>query len=170
MRVLLLDDEPSAAALREAMRARPDAELRRAPAATSAVAALVDVERPQVAILGPAAAGRPDVAGVIAALAERIPVVVVGEHDRAAAAVSALKAGAADYVPLGAPDLAERVATAAEGPACAPSAAGQAEVAGLVGVSPAIERVRAMVLTAARTGAPVLVQGQPGTGNGLVAQ
>ena len=170
MRVLLLDDEPSAAALREAMRTRPDAELRRAPAATSGVAALVDVERPQVVILGPVAAGRPDVAGVIATLAERIPVVVVGECDRAAAAVWALKAGAADYVALGAPDLAERVATAAEGPACAPSAAGQADVAGLVGVSPAIERVRAMVRTAARTGAPVLVEGETGTGKEVVAR
>src|SRR5262245_47225770 len=110
MRVLLLDDEPSAAALREAMRARPDAELRRAPAATSGVAALVDAERPQVVILGPVAAGRPDVAGVIATLAERIPVVAVGERDRAAAAEWALKAGATDYVALGARDLAARVA------------------------------------------------------------
>jgi DNA-binding NtrC family response regulator len=170
MRVLLLDDEPSAAALREAMRARPDTELRRAPASTTAVAALADVERSHVVILGPAAAGRPDVASMIGALAERVPVVVVGERDRAAAAVSALKAGAADYLALGASDLAERVATAAEGSACAPAAADRPDVGGLVGVSPAIERVRAMVRTAARTAAPVLVEGETGTGKEVVAR
>jgi DNA-binding NtrC family response regulator len=168
MRVLLLDDEPSAAVLRDAIRARPEVELRRASGAASAPAAIVDAERPHVVVLGPVVAGRADVAAVIGALAARVPVVVVGARDQAAAAVAALKAGAADYVALGALDLAERIAMASRDSSRAPG--NQATIAGLVGSSPAIERVRALVRTAARTGAPVLVEGETGTGKELVAR
>jgi two-component system, NtrC family, response regulator PilR len=170
MRVLLLDDEPSAAVLRDAIRGHPEVELRRASGAASAPAALVDAERPHVVVLGPVAAGRSDVAAVIGALAERVPVVVVGARDQAAAAVAALKAGAADYIALGALDLAERIAMASGDRSRAGAAGDQAAIAGLVGSSPAIERVRALVRTAARSGAPVLVEGETGTGKEVVAR
>ena len=99
MRVLLLDDEPSAArAPRRAVRApaapscvgrlQPAAPRMRSPAPIGA----------DVVVVGPAAAARADLGDVIAALADRVPVVVVGERDQAAAAVAAMKAGAADYV------------------------------------------------------------------------
>jgi DNA-binding NtrC family response regulator len=95
---------------------------------------------------------------------------VVGERDQAAAAVAAMKAGAADYVALSALDLAERVAAAAQQPGRAAAASEQVAVAGLVGTSPAIERVRALVRTAARTGASVLIEGETGTGKEVVAR
>jgi len=170
MRVLLLDDEPSAAPLHDALRACPRTELRRSTAATASPAALADVERADVVVLGPAAAARADLGDVIAAFADRLPVVVVGERDQAAAAVAALKAGAADYVALSALDLAERVAAAAQQPGRAAAASEQVAVAGLIGASPAIERVRALVRTAARTGASVLIEGETGTGKEVVAR
>jgi DNA-binding NtrC family response regulator len=170
MRVLLLDDEPSAAPLDDALRARPRTELCRATAAGGSPGALADADRADVVVLGPAAAARADLGDVIAAFADRLPVVVVGERDQAAAAVAAMKAGAADYVALSALDLAERVAAAAQQPGRAAAASEQVAVAGLVGTSPAIERVRALVRTAARTGASVLIEGETGTGKEVVAR
>jgi DNA-binding NtrC family response regulator len=170
MRVLLLDDEPSAAPLHDALRARPRTELFRATAAGGSPGALGDADRADVVVLGPAAAARADLGDVIAAFADRLPVVVVGERDQAAAAVAAMKAGAADYVALSALDLAERVAAAAQQPGRAAAASEQVAVAGLVGASPAIERVRALVRTAARTGASVLIEGETGTGKEVVAR
>jgi DNA-binding NtrC family response regulator len=170
MRVLLLDDEPSAAPLHDALRARPRTELCRATAAGGSPGALADADRADVVVLGPAAAARADLGDVIAAFADRLPVVVVGERDQAAAAVAAMKAGAADYVALSALDLAERVAAAAQQPERAAAASEQVAVAGLIGASPAIERVRALVRTAARTGASVLIEGETGTGKEVVAR
>jgi DNA-binding NtrC family response regulator len=170
MRVLLLDDEPSAAPLHDALRARPRTELCRATATGGSPGALADADRADVVVLGPAAAARADLGDVIAAFADRLPVVVVGERDQAAAAVAAMKAGAADYVALSALDLAERVAAAAQQPGRAAAASEQVAVAGLVGTSPAIERVRALVRTAARTGASVLIEGETGTGKEVVAR
>jgi DNA-binding NtrC family response regulator len=170
MRVLLLDDEPSAAPLHDALRARPRTELCRATATGGSPGALADADRADVVVLGPAAAARADLGDVIAAFADRLPVVVVGERDQAAAAVAAMKAGAADYVALSALDLAERVAAAAQQPGRAAAASEQVAVAGLVGASPAIERVRALVRTAARTGASVLIEGETGTGKEVVAR
>ena len=170
MRVLLLDDEPSAAPLHDALRARPRTELCRATATGGSPGALADADRADVVVLGPAAAARADLGDVIAAFADRLPVVVVGERDQAAAAVAAMKAGAADYVALSALDLAERVAAAAQQPGRAAATSEQVAVAGLVGTSPAIERVRALVRTAARTGASVLIEGETGTGKEVVAR
>jgi DNA-binding NtrC family response regulator len=170
MRVLLLDDEPSAAPLHDALRAHPRTELCRATAAGGSPGALADADRADVVVLGPAAAARADLGDVIAAFADRLPVVVVGERDQAAAAVAAMKAGAADYVALSALDLAERVAAAAQQPERAAAASEQVAVAGLIGASPAIERVRALVRTAARTGASVLIEGETGTGKEVVAR
>src|SRR5262249_31748666 len=116
MRVLLLDDEPSAAALCEALHAHV-ADLRRAPARVRDPASLLDVEQPDVIVLGPA--GRGELARVMAAVGGRtppVPVVVVGEHDRAEAAIDDLKGGATDYVMPGAPGTAARVGAAAFAP------------------------------------------------------
>ncbi len=173
MRVLVVDDEPSVVAVCEALSARAPgarvpAALRRAPAAAADRSALVDAEHPAVVVLGPAAAARADLAEVIGTLAARVPVVVVGERDQAAAAVAALKAGAADYVMLGAPDLADRIWAAAR--LAEPPPPDEPALAGLVGTSAAMARVRALIRTAAATGAPVLIEGETGTGKEVVAR
>jgi two-component system NtrC family response regulator len=173
MRVLLLDDEPSATTLCEALRAHV-ADLRRASASVHDPGSLLDVERPDVVVLGPT--GRGELGRVMAAVGGRttpVPVVVVGEHDRAEAAIDALKSGASDYVMLGAPEIGARVGAAA---ACAaprvarPAPPDDEPLAGLVGASLSMERVRALVRTAARTEAPVLLEGETGTGKEVVAR
>jgi DNA-binding NtrC family response regulator len=171
MHVLLVDDEPSVATVHAAMRARSGTTLRRAPAAAADTPALLVAERAALVVLGPAAARRADVADLIGVLAAGSAVVVVGERDDAATAVGALKAGAMDYLPLATPDLAERIAAAAADRGGGATAAGdEPALAGLVGASPAMERVRTLVRTAARTGAPVLIEGETGTGKEVVAR
>jgi DNA-binding NtrC family response regulator len=168
MRVLVVDDEPSVVTVCEVLRARLHGALRRVPAAAADRLALLDAERAGVVVLGPAAAGREDVQEVIGALAARVPVVVVGERDRAASAVAALKAGAVDYLTLGMPDLADRILAVAR--SAEPVAPAEPALAGLVGTSQAMQQVRALVRTAARTGAPVLIEGETGTGKEIVAR
>ncbi len=168
MRVLVVDDEPSVATVCEALRRQAHAAPRRAPAAAADRDGLIDTERPDVVVLGPATAARPDLAQVLEVLAAQVPVVVVGERDLAAAAVTALKAGAADYLTLATPDLADRIA--AVGRAAEPATPDEPSLAGLVGTSHAMQRVRALVRIAARTGAPVLIEGETGTGKEVVAR
>src|SRR5262245_17782481 len=140
MRVLVVDDDPSVATVCEALRARDDALPRRVPATAADRPALLDAEHAAVVVLGPGVAGRLDLVQVIDGLATRVPVVVVGQHDAAAAAVVALKAGAADYLTLAAPDLGARIMAAARAPE--PAASDEPALAGLVGTSPPIQRVR----------------------------
>jgi DNA-binding NtrC family response regulator len=168
MRVLVVDDDPSVATVCEALRTHDDALPRRAPAGAADRPGLLDAEHAAVVVLGPAATDRPDLEEVIHALAARVPVVVVGRHDAAAAAVSALKAGATDYLTLAAPDLGVRIVAAARAPE--PVASDEPALAGLVGTSPVMQRVRGLVRTAARTGAPVLIEGETGTGKEVVAR
>ena len=168
MRVLVVDDEPSVVTVCEALRPRLHGAPRRAPAAALDRPALLDAERPRVVVLGPAANARADVGQVIGTLAARVPVVVVGERDCAAAAVAALKAGAADYLTLGTANLADRIVAAAGSVELA--SPDEPALAGLVGTSQAMQRVRALVRTAARTGAPVLIEGETGTGKEVVAR
>jgi DNA-binding NtrC family response regulator len=174
MRVLLLDDEPSAGRLCDALRAHV-ADLRRAPAIIRDPASLLDAERPDVVVLGPSR--RAELARLMEAIGARtpaVPVVVVGEEDRAEAAIDALRAGAADYVTVDAPEIGARVgaalSTAAPRRLVHPAPSDDEPLAGLVGASLAMERVRALVRTAARTEAPVLLEGETGTGKEVVAR
>ncbi len=169
MRVLVIDDAATGARLRDALGAHARVALRAAVPPDEA-ALLLDAERPRVVVLGPGAAGRADATTLIGALASGAPVVVVSACDRAAAAVDALKAGAADYLTLDTPDLAGRITAAATGADAPIPAADEPALAGLIGTSAAMERVRALVRTAARTGAPVLVEGDTGTGKEVVAR
>src|SRR5262245_56910063 len=134
MRVLVVDDEPSVATVCEALRAQDDALPGRAPTAAAARPGLRAAEREAVTVPGPAVTDRPDLALVIDALAARVPVVVVGRHDAADAAVAALKAGAADYLTLAAPDLGARMVAAARAPE--PAAADEPALARPVGAAP----------------------------------
>jgi two-component system response regulator PilR (NtrC family) len=98
------------------------------------------------------------------------PVAVITAHGSVEAAVRALKLGAFDFVskPLDLNDLRKLVTAALK---LRRIAAPRATVAdSLVGTSPAIEKVRTMILKVARSQAPVHISGDSGTGKELVAR
>ncbi|HLK10977.1 MAG TPA: sigma 54-interacting transcriptional regulator [Candidatus Binatia bacterium] len=176
MRILIVDDGPRGDLLAvAAARACPGAAVSRAP---SVEPARVEEAAPRLVVLGPGVADRPHVAEIVRALAARqpdVPILVASEQDHAAAAVAVVKAGAADYVVVRDGGAALCAAVAALLGARAPTPPSRAAaagdgLAGLVGVSRAIEQVRALVRTAARTEAHVLIEGETGTGKELVAR
>jgi DNA-binding NtrC family response regulator len=93
-------------------------------------------------------------------------------------AVRALKRGARDYVtkPVDPDELSHTVARAIEEAQAAREAAGapggrEAALADpIVGKSPAIQKVRALIAQVARTDATVLIRGESGTGKELIAR
>jgi DNA-binding NtrC family response regulator len=173
MRILIIDDNPARAETlcRSVARACPGAVVRRVPAGESLFSA-VDAAAPTLVMVAAAA----ELVRELCARRPEVPVLVVSEHDSAAGAVAAMRAGAADYVVLrdGDRDLEaalvrlSRASPTSSRPA-RPSAAADA-LADLVGASAAMAQVRALVHTAARTEAHVLIEGETGTGKEVVAR
>jgi two-component system response regulator PilR (NtrC family) len=100
-----------------------------------------------------------------------LPVAVITAHGSAENAVSALKAGAFDYIakPVSLDQLRGMVKSALDLPSPHPAGATVGE-AGLLGDSPAIEQVRGLIDRVARSQAPVHVTGESGSGKELAAR
>ncbi|MCX7892381.1 MAG: sigma-54 dependent transcriptional regulator [Burkholderiales bacterium] len=106
----------------------------------------------------------------IAASGTDLPVAVITAHGSTENAVAALKAGAFDYVskPLSLEQLRTLVKSALSLPQ--KPAAGKRGSHALLGESPAIEQVRALIAKLARSQAPVYISGESGSGKELAAR
>ena len=100
-----------------------------------------------------------------------LPVAVITAHGSTENAVSALKAGAFDYIakPVSLEQLRSLVKSALDlpGPDSSGGTAGESD---LLGESPAIEQVRELIDRVARSQAPVHVTGESGSGKELAAR
>jgi DNA-binding NtrC family response regulator len=173
MRILIVEDDGPRGDLlsRTSARAAEATVFRRAAAE---VARAVDETAPSVIVLGPSVCDRPDAVERLRALAAArpgVPLLAVSERDAAAAAVDLMKAGAADFVVLRRGDevLAALCGLGADEPPAGGGPVPEA-LAGLIGGSRAMEEVRALVQTAARTEAHVLIEGETGTGKEVAAR
>jgi two-component system response regulator PilR (NtrC family) len=107
----------------------------------------------------------------IAETAADLPVAVITAHGSAENAVSALKAGAFDYIskPVSLDQLRGLVKSALDLPGSGP-ASDIGDDSGLFGESPAIDQVRKLIDRVARSQAPVHVTGESGSGKELAAR
>lgn len=100
-----------------------------------------------------------------------LPVAVITAHGSAENAVSALKAGAFDYIskPVSLDQLRGLVKSALDLPGAGP-ASEIGDDSGLFGESPAIDQVRKLIDRVARSQAPVHITGESGSGKELAAR
>ena len=100
-----------------------------------------------------------------------LPVAVITAHGSAENAVSALKAGAFDYIskPVSLDQLRGLVKSALDLPGSGP-AGDIGDDSGLFGESPAIDQVRKLIARVARSQAPVHITGESGSGKELAAR
>ena len=98
-----------------------------------------------------------------------LPVAVITAHGSAENAVSALKAGAFDYLtkPISLKQLRPLVQSALK---LSDAQTSSADGPALIGASPAIEQVRNLIAKLARSQAPVYISGESGSGKELAAR
>jgi len=170
-RVLVVDDEADIRELLDLTLARMGlqadcagslAEARRLLASQSYQLCLTDMRLPDGEGL--------DLVRHIAETAADLPVAVITAHGSAENAVSALKAGAFDYIakPVSLDQLRGMVKSALELPG--PSPAGDGGDFELLGDSAAIQQVRDLIDRVARSQAPVHITGESGSGKELAAR
>jgi DNA-binding NtrC family response regulator len=178
MRVLILDDDSSGVSRDDVARALPGAEVRHLPPGRDPLGVVREVPN-DCLVLGPSLADRTRGVPLVRAVHARHgarPVIVVSEPGDPQTAVAFMKAGAADYVDaarlvpalLSVRATMERPAGATDGRR-GPRPAGPDRL-DLVGPSAALEEIRRLVRVAARSDAPVLVEGETGTGKEVVAR
>jgi DNA-binding NtrC family response regulator len=167
MRIVVVGLEEGDALAARLATACPAGRVVRATAAEAPAAA----EHADLVVLSPACVASDAVVTTIRAVRRAngaVPVLAVGDDDRAALAVALLKAGASDYAVADADDLGD-VVRGLVAPRTSP-ATPDLPVPGLVGPSRAMAEVRALVRVAAGTEAHVLLEGETGTGKEVVAR
>jgi two-component system NtrC family response regulator len=166
MRIVVVGVDPESGLVNRLRDARAGVQTVLADAETAAAG----IDGADLVVLGPAAVASAEVVATLRMLRQRaaaVPILAVGDEDRAALAVALLKAGASDYAVAGTDDLAAAVRALV---APAPLAAPPPPVPGLVGRSAVIAEVHGLVRVAARSEAHVLIEGETGTGKEVVAR
>ena len=171
-RVLVVDDEPDIRELLDMTLARMGlqaecvgslAEARRCLAQGGYHLCLTDMRLPDGEGI--------ELVREIAGMSVDLPVAVITAHASAENAVSALKAGAFDYIakPVSLDQLRGLVRSAVDVPQ---SFEERAQLAGaeLIGESAAIQNVRALIDRVSRSQAPIYITGESGTGKELAAR
>lgn len=168
-RVLLVDDEPDILELLELALLKMGLSVERAE---NVAEAKVQLERMPFDLCL-TDMRMPDGEGldVVRHIAERgmdVPVAVITAHGNMENAVAALKAGAFDYLskPLSLDQLRSLVKSVLRLPHSVPTAGERA----LLGNSPAMQKVRDLIVRVARSQAPVHITGESGSGKELAAR
>jgi two-component system response regulator PilR (NtrC family) len=172
-RVLVVDDEPDIRELLDLTLARMGldadcagsvAEAKRLLACGSYQLCLTDMRLPDGSGL--------DLVAHIGTQQRDLPVAVITAHGSAENAVSALKAGAFDYIakPVSLDQLRTLVKSALDVDAASSAPEGDAAVNDLLGESAPMAQARELIARVARSQAPVYITGESGSGKELAAR
>ena len=172
-RVLVVDDEPDILELLELALVRMGMEVDRASSVGEALRQL-EGKKYNLCLTDmrlPDGEGLEVVRHIAEHLAD-VPVAVITAHGNMENAISVLKAGAFDYLskPVSLEQLRALVKAALRLPQPSAQAGGGGGASVLLGRSPAMEKVRALIERVARSQAPVHISGESGSGKELAAR